>query len=75
MDRRARRRVGLTSGELPFLWDCDFMLGESARDQPQRYVLCVVNVSSVSPFPPSSIAPLVEAVKARMADIGARRPR
>jgi hypothetical protein len=30
-------------------------------------VLCEINVSSVSPFPPSSIAPLVEAVKAKLA--------
>ena len=35
--------------------------------QPERYVLCEVNVSSVSPFPPSSIGPLVAATKAHLA--------
>ncbi|MFO1288499.1 MAG: Cj0069 family protein [Rubrivivax sp.] len=62
-----RQRVGLPREQLPLLWDCDFMLGDSAAGAAQRYVLCEINVSSVSPFPPSSIAPLVEAVKARLA--------
>jgi hypothetical protein len=61
-----RLQVGLAREQLPLLWDCDFMLGESAPGDEQAYVLCEVNVSSVSPFPPSSIAPLVDAVKARL---------
>ena len=59
-----REWVGLAHEQLPLLWDADFMLGDSAPGEPQRYVLCEVNVSSVSPFPPSAIAPLVAAVKA-----------
>jgi hypothetical protein len=62
-----RRQVGVARERLPLLWDCDFMFGETAPGEPQRYVLCEVNVSSVSPFPPSSIAPLVEAVRSRLA--------
>jgi hypothetical protein len=42
------------------------MLGDSTPGEAQRYVLCEVNVSSVSLFPPSSIAPLVEAVKSKL---------
>jgi len=57
-----RERVGLKRDQLPMLWDCDFLFGE----QPGSYVLCEINVSSVSPFPPSAVAPLVEAVKARL---------
>ena len=64
---RLRERVGLSREQLPLLWDCDFMFGEPTREQPTRFVLCEVNVSSVSPFPPSSIAPLVEAVKGHLA--------
>ena len=60
-----RKRVGLAREQLPMLWDCDFLFGEPAVDQKERFVLCEINVSSVSPFPPSCIAPLVEAVKAR----------
>ena len=58
--------VGLPPDRLPLLWDCDFMLGETAADGAQRFVLCEINVSSVSPFPPSSIGPLVDAVRRRV---------
>jgi hypothetical protein len=58
-------RVGLAREHLPLLWDCDFMLGDPTADGAQRFVLCEINVSSVSPFPSSSIAPLVEAVRCR----------
>ena len=61
-----RERVGLARERLPLLWDCDFMLGEPAADGAQRFVLCEINVSSVSPFPPSAIGPLVEAVRRRL---------
>lgn len=60
--------VGLAREKLPLLWDCDFMLGEPTDDGAQRFVLCEINVSSVSPFPPSCIAPLVEAVGHRLRD-------
>lgn len=58
-----RERVGLARDRLPLLWDCDFMLGEGTADGAPRFVLCEINVSSVSPFPPSAITPLVEAVR------------
>ncbi|MEQ1903782.1 MAG: Cj0069 family protein [Pirellulaceae bacterium] len=58
--------VGVASDQLPLLWDCDFMFGERATGEPERYVLCEINVSSVSPFPPSAISPLVTAVQARV---------
>lgn len=61
-----RERVGLERAQLPLLWDCDFILGDSAPGEVPRYVLCEVNVSSVSPFPPSSITPLVEAVRSKL---------
>ena len=61
-----RERVGLAREQLPLLWDCDFMRGDHTADGRERYVLCEINVSSVSPFPPSAIAPLVEAVRRRI---------
>lgn len=67
-----RQRVGLEREQLPMLWDCDFMFGERDAACPERYVLCEVNVSSVSPFPPSAIAPLVAAVKVRLMHQAAR---
>ena len=46
------------------------MFGEPAPDGGPRFVLCEVNVRSVSPFPPTSIAPLVDAMKRRLATTG-----
>jgi hypothetical protein len=62
-----RSRVGLPRERLPLLWDCDFLLGEHAPGEPERYVLCEINVSSVAPFPPSAIGPIVSAVRSRIA--------
>ena len=57
-----RACVGLAAREhLLLLWDIDVIFGGQAGDAP-----CEVNVSSVSPVPLSSIAPLVEAVKAKL---------
>ena len=55
-------RAGVPIDALPLLWDADFLLGERATEA-ERYVLCEINVSSVSPFPDAAIAPLVDAVK------------
>jgi hypothetical protein len=56
----------LAPTELPALWDCDFLLGEKHLDGTDRYVLCEINVSSVSPFPESVLEPLAKAVRARI---------
>lgn len=63
-----RACVGVPQERLPLLWDMDFIPGGSSHDGRPRYVLCEINVSSVSPFPPSAIAPLVAAVKRRAHD-------
>ena len=63
-----RACVGVPQERLPLLWDMDFIPGEPSPDGAPRYVLCEINVSSVSPFPTSCIAPLVAAVKGRVQD-------
>jgi len=60
------QRVGVPRQCLPLLWDCDFILGERAAGESERYVLCEINVSSVSPFPPSAIKSLVAETKVRL---------
>jgi hypothetical protein len=64
-----RARVGLPREQLPLLWDCDFLFGEGAPAGGERYVLCEINVSSVSPFPPSAIDPIVAAVRSRLREV------
>jgi hypothetical protein len=59
-------RLAVARDELPMLWDCDFLHGERAPGEEERYVLCEINVSSVSPFPESAIGPLVRATAARL---------
>ena len=54
-------RVGIEPEALPLLWDADFLLGVRDCEPDEKYALCEINVSSVSPFPESAIAPLVEA--------------
>lgn len=61
-----RERMQITHERLPMLWDCDFMFGEPGANDAETYVLCEINVSSVSPFPPSSIEPLVAATRTRL---------
>lgn len=56
-------RIGPQCDRLPLPWDCEFMLGEPAADGAERFVLCEINGSSVSPFPHSAMAPLVDAVR------------
>lgn len=69
------RCLGLQRDELPMLWDGDFLFGDIAPGGPERFVLCEVNVSSVSPFPPSSTLPLVLAVKKKLLERRARAGR
>jgi len=59
-------RVGLARDRL-LLWDCDFMFGKPAADGSERFVLCEINVTSVSPFPPSATTPFVAAISAQLA--------
>jgi hypothetical protein len=62
-----QRRLDIRREQLPLLWDCDFLHGESADESDPRYVLCEINVSSVAPFPDSAIEPLVDATIAQVA--------
>jgi hypothetical protein len=61
--QRLRERLGLPLDRLPLLWDADFLLGDTQASDEERYVLCEINVSSVSPYPTSANAPLAEAVR------------
>jgi hypothetical protein len=57
--------LALKPDDLPALWDADFMLGQKTSSGADTYVLCEINASSVYPFPPSALDPLVKEVMRR----------
>jgi hypothetical protein len=58
--------VGLAKSQLPVLWDADFLYGPKDASGADTHVLCEINVSSVYPFPPSALGPLVAETVARV---------
>jgi hypothetical protein len=61
----AQRLLDIDTDALPVLWDCDFLLGPKSESGEDTYVLCEINVSSVSPLPDSALTLLAEATLAR----------
>jgi hypothetical protein len=60
------RTIGLHTSQLPVLWDADFLYGSKDPAGNDTYVLCEINVSSVYPFPPDALSPLVAHTLARI---------
>jgi hypothetical protein len=60
-----RRLLDIATDQLPVLWDCDFLLGPKHESGEDTYVLCEINVSSVSPFPDAALPLLAQATLAR----------
>jgi hypothetical protein len=60
-----QRLLDIKTAQLPVLWDCDFLLGPKNTTGEDTYVLCEINVSSVSPFPDSAVVLVAEAAYAR----------
>ena len=61
-----QRLVGVDRDSLPMLWDADFLYGPKTPSGENTYVLCEINVSSVSPFPPQAVGKLADAVVKRL---------
>ena len=49
-----RDLLDLPRERLPIIWDVDFLLGPRAHDGTDTYVLCEINCSCVTPFPPEA---------------------
>ncbi len=59
--------LSISPGQLPVIWDADFFINEpNAIRTERKYTLCEINVSSVSPFPPSAIKFMVDEVRNRL---------
>jgi hypothetical protein len=60
-----QRITGVATDRLPLLWDADFLLGPRRADETDTYVLCEINASCVTPFPPAAVDKLAVAAVAR----------
>ena len=59
--------TGVKDEMLPAIWDADFFINKiNTENTSEKYSLCEINVSCVSPFPESSIPYIAEEVKKRI---------
>ena len=59
--------TGIENELLPVIWDADFFINKiNTEKTSEKYSLCEINVSCVSPFPDSSIPYIVEEVNKRI---------
>lgn len=56
----------IARGDLPMIWDADFMLGPVQADGSDSYVLGEINVSSVHPYPKEAPAEIAKRVADRL---------
>jgi hypothetical protein len=61
-----QRLVGVGTERLPVLWDADFLLGPRTPAGEDTYVLCEINASCVTPFPPEAPEALSRAAVDRL---------
>ncbi|MDA9423998.1 Cj0069 family protein [Bradyrhizobium sp. CCBAU 53380] len=58
--------LDIARGDLPAIWDADFMLGPVQGDGSDSYVLGEINVSSVHPYPSEAPAEIARRVADRL---------
>jgi Domain of unknown function (DUF6815) len=59
--------TGIKNEMLPVIWDADFFINKTnTENTSEKYSLCEINVSCVSPFPESSIPYIAEEVRKRI---------
>jgi hypothetical protein len=60
--------LDIPDNKMPVIWDADFFINSISSSSPiGKYTLCEINVSCVSPFPPSAISYMVADVANRIA--------
>lgn len=60
------QRYQLDVNTLPVLWDVDFFINDPYWQSNDKYTLCEINVSCVSPFPESAIPHIHQELKRRI---------
>ncbi|HYM94575.1 MAG TPA: Cj0069 family protein [Chitinophagaceae bacterium] len=62
-----QERLSIANDMMPVIWDADFFINEiNSKNAAGKYTLCEINVSCVSPFPPSAIKFIVNEVRNRI---------
>lgn len=62
-----QKNLSIAETMMPVIWDADFFINEpNSKKTNKKYTLCEINVSSVSPFPPSAIKFIVDEVKTKI---------
>jgi hypothetical protein len=62
-----QRLLAISDSALPALWDADFLFGPKTADGSDSFVLCEINASCVTPFPPATPGAIAEAVQRALA--------
>src|SRR5687768_4896359 len=53
--------LSIAENMMPVIWDADFFINQANnKSADEKYTLCEINVSCVSPFPPSAIKFIVD---------------
>jgi hypothetical protein len=60
------RRLEIDAGDLPAIWDADFLYGPKTPAGEDSYVLCEINVSAVLPIPDEAPAEIARCVAGRL---------
>jgi hypothetical protein len=66
--------LDIQAAALPVLWDADFFYGPKTPDGENSFVLCEINISCVSPFPPTAALRIAAAAVAQTLRTSACRP-
>lgn len=59
--------LDLDAASLPVLWDADFLFGPKTASGADSFVLCEINASCVTPFPPEAPAKIAQGVARALA--------
>jgi len=56
----------ISNEQMPLLWDIDLFINDvNTKNTEEKYTLCEINVSCVSPFPPSCVNHIVRELKTK----------
>ena len=62
-------KAGVSDEMLPIIWDADFFINSvNSKNVNEKYSLCEINVSCVSPFPESSIPYIAMQLESKIAE-------